>query len=96
MNGAGLTTGSVAGSRAGGDGRIMGAEAGVHSKLAEVGGLWKVTEGGLMRSWVDKKMFNFHFLKNGSNNFHLVLWVYSTFEPQHYDTNSFSQKNPLL
>ena len=38
MNGAGLTTGSVAGSRAGGGGRIMGAEASVHSKLADVWG----------------------------------------------------------
>ena len=37
MNGAGLTPGSVAESGAGGGGRIMGAEAGVHHKLAEVG-----------------------------------------------------------
>ena len=37
MNGAGLTPGSVAGSGAGGGGRITGAEAGVHHKLAEVG-----------------------------------------------------------
>ena len=37
VNGAGLTPGSVAGSGAGGGGRIMGAEAGVHHKLAEVG-----------------------------------------------------------
>ena len=36
MNGAGLTPGSVAWSGAGGGGRIMGAEAGVHNKLAEV------------------------------------------------------------
>ena len=35
---AGLTTGSVAGSGAGGSGRIMGVEAGVHNKLAEVRG----------------------------------------------------------
>ena len=54
MNGAGLTPGSVAGSGAGGGGRIMGAEAGVHHKLAELGGLRKVTDGGLVRrSWVD-------------------------------------------
>ena len=54
MNGAGLTLGSVAGSGAGRGGRIMHAEAGVHNKLAEVWGLWNVTEGGLMRmSWVD-------------------------------------------
>ena len=36
VNGAGLTPGSVAGSGAGGGGRIMGAEAAVHRKLAEV------------------------------------------------------------
>ena len=39
MNGAGLIPGSVAGSGAGGSGRIMGAEAGIHNKLAEVWGL---------------------------------------------------------
>ena len=54
MNGTGLTLGSAAGSEAGGGGSIMGAEAGVHHNLAEVWGLWKVIEGGLMRrSWVD-------------------------------------------
>ena len=37
MNGAGLTPGSVAGSGAGGSGRIMSVEAGVHHKLAEFG-----------------------------------------------------------
>ena len=48
MNGAGLTSGSIAGSGANGGVRIMGAEATVHSKLA------KVTEGDLVtRSWVD-------------------------------------------
>ena len=32
----------------------MGTKPSVHNKLAEVGGLWKVTEGGLMRrTWVD-------------------------------------------
>ena len=36
VNGAGLTPGSVAGSGAGGCGRIMGAEAHVHNELAEV------------------------------------------------------------
>ena len=36
MNGAGLTPGSVARSGASGGGRIMGAEAGVHNKLAEI------------------------------------------------------------
>ena len=36
MNGAGLTPGSVAGSGASGGDRIMGVEAGVHHKLAEV------------------------------------------------------------
>ena len=37
VNETGLTPGSVAGSGAGGGGRIMGVEAGVHHKLAEVG-----------------------------------------------------------
>ena len=41
MNGAGLIMGFVAGSGAGGSGRIMGAEAGVHIKLAEV---WRFVE----------------------------------------------------
>ena len=36
MNGAGLALGSVAGSGASGGDRIMGAEADVHYKLAEV------------------------------------------------------------
>ena len=36
MNGAGLTTGSIAGSGAHGDGMIMEAEASVHNKLVEV------------------------------------------------------------
>ena len=55
MNGAGLTPGSIAGSRAGGGGRIMGAEAGIHTiSWRTFGGLRKVTEGGLVRrSWVD-------------------------------------------
>ena len=35
---------SVAGSGASGGGRIMGAEASVHNKLAEVEGLQKMTE----------------------------------------------------
>ena len=38
---AGLTTGYVAGSEAGGVGRIMGADASVHNKLAEV---WEFAE----------------------------------------------------
>ena len=46
MNGAGLTPGSVEGSGAGGGGRIMGAEAGVHNKLAEV---WGFAESDLGR-----------------------------------------------
>ena len=54
MNGAGLTTGSVAGSGAGGVGRFMGAEAGVHNKLAQV---WRFAESDRARfdeeSWVD-------------------------------------------
>ena len=49
MNGADLTLGSGAGG-----GGIMGVEASVHHKLAEVGWFAKVTEGGLVRrSWVD-------------------------------------------
>ena len=46
MNGAGLTLGSVAGSGAGGGGRIVGAEAGVHHKLAEVGWFAESDRGG--------------------------------------------------
>ena len=45
MNGAGLTLGSVAGSGASGGGRIMGAEAGVHNKLAEVRGFAESDRG---------------------------------------------------
>ena len=45
MNGAGLTPGSVAGSGAGGGGRIMGAETGVHHKLAEVWGFAESDRG---------------------------------------------------
>ena len=40
-----LTPWSVAGSRAGGGGRIMGAEAGVHNKLAEVWGFAESNRG---------------------------------------------------
>ena len=46
VNGAGLTLGSVTGSGAGGGGRIMGAEAGVHHKLAEVGWFAESDRGG--------------------------------------------------
>ena len=46
MNGAGLTPGSVAGSGVGGGGRIMGAEAGVHHKLAAVGWFAESDRGG--------------------------------------------------
>ena len=45
MNGADLTPGSVAGSGAGGGGRIMGAEAGVHNKFAEVWGFAESDRG---------------------------------------------------
>ena len=45
VNGAGLTPGSVAGSGAGGSCRIMDAEAGVHSKLAEVWGFAESDRG---------------------------------------------------
>ena len=47
MNGAGLTPGSVAGSGAIGGGRIMGAESGVHHKLAEVGWFARKTKDPL-------------------------------------------------
>ena len=50
MNGAGLTPGSVARSGASGGGRVMEAEADVHSKLAEVRGFAESDRG---RSWVD-------------------------------------------
>ena len=42
----------------------------------------------------DKKIKNFDFLKNGYNNFDYILWVYSTFEAQQYDTIDFPRKNP--
>ena len=41
-----------------------------------------------------KKILNFEFIKNGSNDFDYILWVYSTFEAQQYDTIGFSRKNP--
>ena len=54
MNGAGLTPGSVVGSGTSGGGRIMGAEARVHNKLAEVRGFTESDRGGFdRRSWVD-------------------------------------------
>ena len=45
MNRVGLTPGSVAGSGAGAGGRIMGAKAGVHHKLAEVWGFAESDRG---------------------------------------------------
>ena len=36
----------------------------------------------------------FDFLKNGSNDFDQILWVYSTFKAKQYDTIGFSRKNP--
>ena len=55
-----LTTGSVAGSGAGGDGRIMGAEASVHNKLAEVWGFAESDRGRfdedvLLDGWIQGK-----------------------------------------
>ena len=41
-----------------------------------------------------KKNFNFNFLKNGSDVFYQILWVYCILEPQQYDTIGFSRKNP--
>ena len=54
MNGPGLTLGSVAGSGASGGDRIMGAEAGVHHKLAEVGWFEESDRGGeeVLRGWI--------------------------------------------
>ena len=46
VNGAGLTPVSIAGSGASGGDRIMGAEAGVHHKLAEVGWFAESDRGG--------------------------------------------------
>ena len=55
MNRAGLTMGSVAGSGAGGGGRIMGWRLVSTISWRRYGGLQKVTEGSLMRrSWVDE------------------------------------------
>ena len=45
MNGAGLTTGSVAGSGASGGGRIMGAEVSIYNKLAQVWAFVKSDRG---------------------------------------------------
>ena len=39
-----------------------------------------------------KKIKNFKILKNGSNDFHKILWIYSTFEPQQYNTIGYSRK----
>ena len=55
MNGAGLTPVSVAGSGAGGGGRIMGVEAGVHHKLVEVGWFAESDRGGfdeVLGGWI--------------------------------------------
>ena len=41
-----------------------------------------------------KKFLILIFSKNGSNDFHQILWVYCTFEPQQYSTFDFSQKYP--
>ena len=54
MNGAGLTTGSVAGSGAGGVAGLRGWRLVSTISWRRFGGLWKVTERDLMmRSWVD-------------------------------------------
>ena len=34
----------------------------------------------------------FHFLKNGSNDFHQILWIYCTFKPQHMALLAFPGK----
>ena len=54
MDGTGLASGSIAGPEACGVGRPVGVETCVYNELTEVGGLLKVTEGGLVRrSWVE-------------------------------------------
>ena len=54
VNGAGLTSGSIARSGASGGGTTVGTETGVDNELAKVRGFLKVTDGGLVRrSWVD-------------------------------------------
>ena len=53
MNGAGLTPGSVARLGASGGGRIMGAEAHVHNKLAEVKGFEESDRGGFDEEVLD-------------------------------------------
>ena len=49
VNGTNLTPRSIAGSGAGGGGRIMGDDNGVKTELVEVWGLQKVMKGGLVR-----------------------------------------------
>ena len=49
VNGTGLASGSIAGPEACGVGRPVGVETCVYNELTEVGGLLKVTEGGLVR-----------------------------------------------
>ena len=39
-----------------------------------------------------KKIKNYCFLKNCFNDFHKILWIYSTFEPHHYDIIGYSRK----
>ena len=54
VNGAGLTSGSIARSGASGSGSIVGAETRVDNELAKVRGFRKVTDrGSVRRSWVD-------------------------------------------
>ena len=53
VNGAGLTSGSIARSGANGDGSTVGVETCVDNESAKVRGFRKVTDGGLVRSWVD-------------------------------------------
>ena len=49
VNGTGLTLEPIEESEVGGSGKIMGVEIRVNNELVELGGLWKVTEGGLVR-----------------------------------------------
>ena len=45
---------------------------------------------------IRKKINIFIFSKNGSNDFHKILWIYCTYEPQQYGSVGFSRKKNLV